>query len=177
MFDPASFVRFCQNVLHAPDAIAIIHSELLRIVATPAEIPPPARGKPEAWRIHRSSTLTILHTAYPRSTRTPPHNHGMWAIVSVYRGREDNVTYKRAGTGLSPLDTGSIGVGEAVRLEPEVIHDLSTCAEEPTCSIHVYGGDLYDSSNRSMWVPPSCQESRYDEEEFFRYSREMMRAV
>ena len=142
MFDPGKFVVFCQSALDARDAPAIIHAELLRIVARPQEIIPPSAGNREAWRLHRSPRLTVLHTAYPRSLRTPPHNHGTWAVVSVYRGREDNVRYVRSGATLIVSGHQTILPGEAVLLDPAEIHDLTTSSDEPTCSIHVYGGDL-----------------------------------
>jgi predicted metal-dependent enzyme (double-stranded beta helix superfamily) len=177
MFDPEGFVRFCQKARTAKDAPAIIHAELLRIVAAPPEIAVPRIGDFRASRLHRSPTLTVLHTAYPPSTRTPPHNHGTWAVVSVYRGREDNVVYERAGRSLTATGRESMHAGEAVRLDTDAIHDLSTCANEPTCSIHVYGADLYDSTNHSMWLPPLLEEEPYQEALFFRAAREMMRAV
>ena len=175
MFDPVDFVRFCEAALDAPDPPAIIHANLLRIVANPEEITSAPAGNREAWRLHQSPRLTVLHTTYPRSLRTPPHNHGMWAVISVYRGREDNVRYARADARLSVSGRRSIHPGEAVLLEPDEIHDLSTSSEEPTCSLHVYGGDLYDHSKRSMWVPPSLEEKPYDEQEFLRLSIDMMR--
>ena len=175
MFDPGEFVRFCQAALDATDAPAVIHTELLRIVARPEQITPAPAGNREAWRLHRSPRLTVLHTRYPRSARTPPHNHGMWAVVSVYRGREDNVRYVRSGAKISVFGRQSIRPGEVVLLDPDEIHDLSTSSDEPTCSIHVYGGDLYDHKNHSMWVPPSLEERPYDEQEFMRHSTEMTR--
>ena len=99
----------------------------------------------------------------------------MWAVVSVYRGREDNVRYVRSGAKISVLGRQSIRPGEVVLLDPGEIHDLSTSSDEPTCSIHVYGGDLYDHKNHSMWVPPALEEKPYDEQEFMRHSTEMAR--
>ena len=174
MFDPGEFVRFCQAALDRPDAPAIIHAQLLRIVARPDEITPPPRNR-EAWRLHQSPRLTVLHTTYPRGLRTPAHNHGTWAVVSVYRGREENVRYVRSGASLIVSGRQSIRPGEAVRLDPDEIHDLSTSSDEPTCSIHVYGGDLYDHKNHSMWVTSLLEEKPYDEQEFVRHSIEMTR--
>ena len=173
MFDPATFVRFCLAALDSRDAPAIIHARLLEVVAKPEEIASPPAGNREAWRLYRSARLTVLHTAYPRSLRTPPHNHGTWAVVSVHRGREDYVRYVRSGTTLVVFGHQSLRPGEAVLLDPNEIHDLSTSSDEPTCSLHVYGGDLYEPKNHSMWVPPSFEERPYDEQDFVRYSIEM----
>ena len=175
MFDPEDFVRFCQAAVNTPNAPVIIYERLLRVVASPTEITPPPGDNREAWRLYQSPSLTILHTTYPRGLRTPAHNHGAWAVVSVYRGREDNVRYARSGSNLSVLGCQSIHPGEAVLLDPEEIHDLSTSSDEPTCSIHVYGRDLYDHKNHSMWVPPMLEERPYDEQEFVRHSIAMTR--
>jgi len=97
-----------------------------------------------------------------------PHNHGTWAVVSVYQGQEDYVLYARAGSALVPVSTNSVRVGEAVILAEGTIHDLSTSVAQPTCSIHVYGGDLFDARRRSMWAPPEFLETAFDDREFAR---------
>jgi len=168
MFDPTGFVRFCIDACEQSDPWVLIHAELLRIVANPSAIARPPEGDRQAWRLHRSPTLTILHTTYPCSLKAMPHDHGTWAVVSVYQGQEDYVLYARAGDGLVPVATNSVRTGEAVVLAEDAIHDLSTSAAQPTCSIHVYGGDLFDAQRRSMWVPPALREAKFNEAEFTR---------
>ena len=168
MFDATGFVGFCIDACKQSKPWALIHAELLRIVANPSAIARPPEGDRQAWRLHQSPTLTILHTTYPRSLKAMPHNHGTWAVVSVYQGQEDYVLYARAESGLIPITTNSVRVGEAVILAEDAIHDLSTSAEQPTCSIHVYGGDLYDAQRRSMWAPPAFLEAKFNEREFTR---------
>ena len=168
LFDPNVFVRFCMDACGQSNPSALIHAELLRVVASPSAIARPPEGDRQAWRLHQSPTLTILHTTYPRSLKAMPHNHGTWSVVSVYQGQEDYVVYARAGSGLIPVNTNSVRPGEAVILAEDTIHDLSTSAELPTCSIHVYGGDLYDAQRRSMWAPPAFRETKFDEREFTR---------
>lgn len=175
MFDPKEFVRFCQAALGGPDPSAMIHAELLRIVAQPGEIEPPPAGDRTAWQLLRSPRLTVLHTRYPRSLRTPAHNHGAWAVVSVYRGREDNVRYVRDGANIREVARQSLHPGDAVVLESTEIHDLATSSDRETCSIHVYGVDLYCPDGHSMWVPPSLEERSYDEKEFVRHTTAMTR--
>ena len=170
MFDPENFVRFCQAAVQGRDPGARIQVELLRIVSRPGEIVSPPAGDRKAWRLCQSPSLTVLHTSYPRSLRTPAHNHGMWAVVSVYRGREDNVRYVRDGTRIREAGRQSLRPGETVLLDPKEIHDLSTSPDEETCSIHVYGGDLYRPDGHSMWVPPLLEERPYDEQEFVKHS-------
>lgn len=168
MFDPTGFVRFCIDACEQSNPRTLIHAELLRIVAIPSAIARPPEGDRHAWRLHQSPTLTILHTTYRRSLKAMPHNHGTWAVVSVYQGQEDYVLYARAGSGLIPVTTNSIRAGEAVILAEDTIHDLSTSAALPTCSLHVYGGDLYDAQRRRMWAPPAFWETKFNEREFTR---------
>lgn len=168
MFDPSGFVEFCIDACQASNPWTLIHAELLRIVANPSDIARPPEGDRRAWRLHRSPTLTILHTTYPRSLKAMPHNHGTWAVVSVYQGQEDYVVYAPAESGLIPVATNSIRPGDAVILGEDTIHDLSTSSTQPTCSIHVYGGDLFDGQRRRMWAPPAFREAEFDEREFAR---------
>jgi predicted metal-dependent enzyme (double-stranded beta helix superfamily) len=97
-----------------------------------------------------------------------PHNHGTWAVVSVYQGQEDYVVYAPTESGLIPVATNSIRPGDAVILGEDTIHDLSTSSTQPTCSLHVYGGDLFDAQRRRMWAPPAFRETEFDEREFAR---------
>jgi predicted metal-dependent enzyme (double-stranded beta helix superfamily) len=166
MFDPTRFVQFCKDACEQADPSALIQAELLRIVADPAAIARPPEGDRQAWRLHRSPTLTVLHTTYPPALKAMPHNHGTWAVVSVYQGQEDYVVYDRNGNGLVPIATNCIRAGQAVILAEGTIHDLCTSAVQPTCSIHVYGGDLFDAQRRSMWAPPGFQETAFNEQDF-----------
>ena len=170
MFDEGSFVLFCQDAIDQPDAPFIIQAELRRIVARPAEITLPPSSDRQSWRLHRSPRLTVLHTTYPPSLRAIPHSHGTWAVVSVYKGREDSTVFVRDGRNISVAQRISINPGEVVVFEPEAIHDLSTSADEVTYSIHVYGGDLFDSKDRRMWIPPALKEELFDEPKFVRHN-------
>src|SRR5438034_9570334 len=112
MFNPNRFVQFCESACDQANPWTLIHAELLEIVADPSTIARPPEGDRQAWRLHRSPTLTILHTTYPPALKAMPHNHGSWAVVSVYQGQEDYVVYARAGSALVPITTNSIRAGE-----------------------------------------------------------------
>ena len=169
MFDEGSFVRFCQDALDKPHAPSRIQAELRRIVARPAEITAPGSDR-KSWRLHRSSRLTVLHTAYSPSLRAIPHSHGAWAVVSVYRGREDSTVFERNGRTISVTRRISINPGEVVVFEADAIHDLWTSRDEVTYSIHVYGVDLFDSEHRRMWIPPALEEEVFDEAKFVQHN-------
>jgi predicted metal-dependent enzyme (double-stranded beta helix superfamily) len=165
VFIAEEFVEFCKSALSLSDAQSSITAELQRIVSNPGSISAPPPDNPDAWVLHRSESLSVLHTSYPESFHTPPHDHGAWAIVAVYRGYEENVLYVRKEGEVEPIGKTTIRAGEVVALEPTAIHDLATSPIERTCSIHVYGGDLFSSSH-SMWLPPSLIESPYDQPAF-----------
>ena len=76
----------------------------------------------------------------------------------------------RDGRNISVAQRISINPGEVVVFEPEAIHDLSTSADEVTYSIHVYGGDLFDSKDRRMWTLPALKEELFDEPKFVRHN-------
>jgi len=174
VFDGAEFVEFCRLALALPDPPGSVAAELRKIVSNPSSIAAPPPDDAKAWVLHRSDRLSVLHTSYPTAFHTPAHDHGAWAVVSVYRGFERNVLYTRNEDRLDPNAEGTIRAGEVVILEPDTIHDLATSPDERTCSIHVYGGDLF-SSNHSMWLPPALIESPYDQEAFRLSSAELTR--
>jgi hypothetical protein len=65
----------------------------------------PAAASDEAL-LHVSAELTAFHIRLPPGIQYPPHDHGMVALLGLYRGSETNLVYRRAGTSL--IETGRI---------------------------------------------------------------------
>lgn len=99
-----------------------------------------------------SPTLTIQRVVWPAGVRIPPHDHGMWAVVGVYRGREDNALFRRAGAALGPAGGRQVEQGDVLVLDADAIHAVANTAAKPCVALHVYGGDL-DHTPRSTWTP------------------------
>src|SRR5512144_1034806 len=62
---------------------------------------------------YRSPNLTLLKVCFPSGRRTPPHDHGTWAMILLLSGKEKNTLYRREPNGLRKagevtLERGSI---------------------------------------------------------------------
>jgi predicted metal-dependent enzyme (double-stranded beta helix superfamily) len=99
-----------------------------------------------------SPTLTIQRVVWPAGIRVPPHDHRMWAVVGVYRGREDNALFRRDGRGLARAGGQPVEQGDVFVLDADSIHAVANCTGTPCVALHVYGGDL-DRTPRSTWTP------------------------
>ncbi len=92
---------------------------------------------------------SMLVAVFAPGAWTPVHDHGAWAVVGTYRGREEEIWYRR-------LDDGGTS-GEArlepvlTRINPErtttvvpdgTIHAVGALDDRETVSIHIYGTDI-----------------------------------
>jgi len=100
--------------------------------------------------LHRSDDLTVLHIAWTPGMRLNPHNHGMFAVVGMYGGQEDNSYYRRADGGLATAGGRSLVAGDVLVLGEDAIHAVANPLREYAVALHVYGGDFFDTE-RSEW--------------------------
>ncbi|MGI9125948.1 MAG: hypothetical protein ACR2JM_14510, partial [Mycobacterium sp.] len=77
--------------------------------------------------------------------RTPVHNHTVWGLVGMLRGREQSEEYElRDGL---PVGTGRSAVmkpGEVDAVSPTLgdWHRVTNTSDDVSISIHVYGGNI-----------------------------------
>ena len=100
---------------------------------------------------HPESAYTVVSVVFNTGYSTTVHDHGTWGLVGVWRGEEREERYQRVDD-RSRADRATLRLaGEATnlpgavgRLLPpdEEIHRIHNAAPHPSCSIHVYGGDL-----------------------------------
>jgi predicted metal-dependent enzyme (double-stranded beta helix superfamily) len=94
MFDPDRFITDCRdNARSAPGVLDVV----ARAVSTPAAILA-ALGEPKRAGVQvllRSDDLTVLNLVWGPRMCQLPHNHGMWAVIGIYTGREDNIFWRR----------------------------------------------------------------------------------
>ena len=122
---------------------------------------------------YRSSGLTVLNAVAPAGFKTPPHNHGMWAVIGTYEGQENNTFYRRGARGLEKAGGTNLKTGDVVVLGKEAIHAIENPLDRPSRAIHVYGGDLLNFSGRSTWNPFTFEEHPYDIGLLMNYSRQL----
>jgi predicted metal-dependent enzyme (double-stranded beta helix superfamily) len=148
MFDVDRFVVDCRNAA-ATNGLPAVLDVVAGAVSTPGAILQ-ALGEPRsagAHVLHRSPELTVFNLIWGPRMCQLPHNHGMWAVIGIYRGREDNIFWRRAadarGTRIETAGGKALSEREAVALEREVIHSVVNPIKRLTGAIHVYGGDFY----------------------------------
>src|SRR5712692_8326128 len=93
MFDLDQFKGECCTAATGGAAQPAIREVVIRAVETPGAVLK-ALGEPrraEVQTLHRSADLTILNVIWGPRMTVMPHNHNMWAIISIYTGREDNI--------------------------------------------------------------------------------------
>ena len=90
-----------------------------------------------------------------------PHNHNMWAVISLCSGREDNIFWRREGDRITAAGAKELCVGDAEPLGPNIIHSVTNPVPRLNGAIHIYGGDFFDTP-RSEWDPEELTEQPLD---------------
>jgi len=108
---------------------------------------------PASYRIHLlhcdpARRFSVSAMVWGPGQGTPIHDHTVWGMVGVLRGRErcEEFTLRFAPDGpLVPEDVHELGRGDIDLVSPTIgdIHRVSNAlADGVSVSIHVYGGDL-----------------------------------
>src|SRR4029079_6780772 len=96
------FVTECDAAVIAGGGVEAVR-EILRAAITDdctgivAALGEPTRAGVQV--LHRSPRLTVMNIVWPPSYTQTPHNHLLWAEIGVYTGREDNIFWRRSGSG------------------------------------------------------------------------------
>jgi predicted metal-dependent enzyme (double-stranded beta helix superfamily) len=177
MFDLDGFVESCRRLAREPHAPKRVLELMREVVADPEAVkqgvPPLAPNVGVLDEpIFRSSELTVLNVALRPGGLSIPHNHGMWAVIGIYQGKEANTFFRRTEHGLEEANRRTVETSEAMLLGADVVHAIENPLTSPTLGLHVYGGDLL-GAERSMWSPEAGEEHPYDVPQFYRWSRDL----
>src|SRR5882672_11280915 len=96
MFDPQRFIADCEAAVADGGQRAI--RELMEAAVSDRAAITEAFGEPKRAGIevlHRSKTVTILNLVWGPHMTVMPHNHHMWAVIGIYGGREDNISWRQ----------------------------------------------------------------------------------
>ena len=63
--------------------------------------------------------------------------------------------------------------GDIAVLHPEAIHAIFNPLPTSSSAIHVYGGDLVNRPDRSMWNPQTIDREDYEITQLIKYVNEM----
>ena len=111
---------------------------------------------------YRSPSLTMLKVRFPCGRRTPPHDHGTWAVILDLSGRERNTLYRRTEQGLRTASEVTLERGAILPMRAETAHVAECVGDEPAVGLHVYGGDILELPRR-MWHPETLEEHVFED--------------
>jgi len=148
-----------------PEEIFINHaaSALARLVSLADWLPEPfAAADPKQYRQYLLfcdplARFAVVSFVWGPGQATPVHDHTVWGLVGVLRGREGSQRF------IWNAETATLTAGETTYLEPGSIEILlpsqgdlhrvwNALDNEPSVSIHVYGGDI-GAIRRHVYFP------------------------
>jgi predicted metal-dependent enzyme (double-stranded beta helix superfamily) len=97
--------------------------------------------------LYYDGQLVITLDEFPKGKRIPPHDHGVWEALTVYKGSFEHTVYERKDDGtkegyadLEVVDDRRLQPGDiAIVAQPAEIHTF-VALEEGTFSVTVVGG-------------------------------------
>jgi predicted metal-dependent enzyme (double-stranded beta helix superfamily) len=110
---------------------------------------------------YRAPDLTLLKVRFPNGRRTPPHDHGTWAMILLLSGEEKNTLYRRENATLRRAGEMTLTRGAILPLRAETVHVAECIGDTPAIGLHVYGGDIF-ALPRRMWNPETLEEHALD---------------
>lgn len=162
-FDKDEFIEACREAVAADDSHMAVREIVARAVSDPGAVIA-ALGEPTKSGItplYRSDTLTILNIAWPPIMTVFPHNHGMWAVIGVYSGCEDNIFWRRRGDVIEAAGAKALRVRDAHPLGRDIIHTVTNPLGRISSALQLYGGDFF-AAPRSEWDPETLREQPFD---------------
>ena len=110
---------------------------------------------------YRAPDLTLLKVCFPNGRRTPPHDHGTWAMILLLSGAEKNTLYRRENGKLRKASEVTLARAEILPMLADTVHVAECLGDQPTIGLHVYGGDIF-ALPRRMWNPETLEEHALD---------------
>ncbi len=112
-------------------------------------------------------SLAVFAVSWLPGRGTPPHDHGVWAIVVGVDGPERNVFWERTDDRSRPghaelrkIGEKVFGPGEVLAMPTGTIHSVSNESDKVTLSLHVYGKHI-NFTSRSQFDPDQRTEKPF----------------
>ena len=170
MFDLVQFISDCKKAVKVSPSSTSVREVVGSAVSEHAAVRK-ALGEPqraEMQKLYQSPDLTILNVLWAPWMTLLPHNHKMWAVIGIYTGREDNIFWRRQGTGkLEAAGARALSEQDAVPLGPDIIHSVTNPIPRLTGAIHSLRRDFF-AVPRSEWDSETLLEERSSGEKMLR---------
>lgn len=119
----------------------------------------PSPDRYQQYLLHCDSAerFSVVSFVWGPGQGTPIHDHTVWGLVGILRGREESLNFRRQSDGsLAPEEPALLlNPGEVEALSPARgdIHQVrNALADAPSISIHVYGANI-GAVRRSTFTP------------------------
>ena len=131
--------------------VRALHEPLKRIVAQPDLLSLGVKRQgnhiDNSKYLYYDGQLVITLDEFPKGKRIPPHDHGVWEALAVYKGSFEHTVYERKDDGkkegyadLKVVDDRTLRRGDiSIVAQPAEIHTF-VALEEGTYSVTVVGG-------------------------------------
>ena len=128
-----------------------LHDPLKRIIAQPDLLSLGVKRQgnhiDNSKYLYYDGQLVITLDEFPKGKRIPPHDHGVWEALAVYKGSFEHTVYERKDDGskegyadLEVVDDRQLKQGDiSIVAQPAEI-DTFVALEEGTYSVTVVGG-------------------------------------
>lgn len=121
----------------------------------------PGTGGNARQIFYRAPNLSLLKVCFPGGKRTPPHDHGTWAMILLISGEEKNTLYRREHGRLRQAGEMTLKPGAILPMLADAVHVAESVGSAPAIGLHVYGGDLLELPRR-LWNPETLDEHALD---------------
>jgi predicted metal-dependent enzyme (double-stranded beta helix superfamily) len=120
-------------------------------------LPHPDRYQQYLLHCDSRERFSVVSFVWGPGQGTPIHDHRVWGLIGMLRGRESAQRYDRAADGAlrarNTIETLEPGEVEAVSPRVGDIHRVwNAQADAPSISIHVYGGNI-GAVERATYAP------------------------
>jgi len=161
-----------------------IQSALVEAMRDPELLPPGIDAQAASgantvakYLLHRSPEFVVFSTVTGPGLVLPPHDHGSWGVVGVYRGAEEEVWYSPialAGQAETPGFTPLVEVrrvlhrsGGISTIRPPVadVHQIANRGDQSSVCIHVFRDDVVTRGFRvyaPLFLPIDTGPLEYD---------------
>jgi predicted metal-dependent enzyme (double-stranded beta helix superfamily) len=108
--------------------------------------------------LYYDGELSITLDNFPKGKKIPPHDHGVWELLAIYRGQVEHTVYERLDDGSKPgyadlkvIEDRVLGTGDlSLVAQPAEIHSFSALTDD-CFSVTVVGGNY--AANRHYFNP------------------------
>jgi len=114
--------------------------------------------------------VTAYYIATTPKILYPPHEHGMVAIIVLYKGTETQVFYDREGDNVVERSKVKFEAPSVIDMAADTVHAICTDDDEPNEGIHIYLGNL-EVQKRTLWDISGYNPRQYETQDYLNSSR------